>query len=140
VLITSLDHLLALRYRRSESFLHVERPSRIQSAVSDQQSTIPWIISAARMSVSEPVGRGPFQPRDRPELVVSVNTVKTHVKSIYRKLNLNKLPGAPNRPAVESALLILYPSFDRSISRRLTLGGFFIHPQAANHPIFTRFG
>jgi LuxR family maltose regulon positive regulatory protein len=52
---------------------------------------MPWIepLSEQEQRVLRLLSAGLTNPEIARELVVSLNTVKTHVKSIYRKLNVS---------------------------------------------------
>jgi LuxR family maltose regulon positive regulatory protein len=56
-----------------------------------QSGSLPFIepLSEQEQRVLRLIGEGLTNPEIARELVVSLNTVKTHVKSIYRKLNLS---------------------------------------------------
>lgn len=61
-----------------------------------QSGAIPFIepLSQQEQRVLRLIGAGLTNPEIAEELVISLNTVKTHVKSIYRKLNVSGRRGA----------------------------------------------
>jgi LuxR family maltose regulon positive regulatory protein len=61
-------------------------------------------LSRQEQRVLRLLAAGMSNPEIADELVVSVNTVKTHVKSIYRKLNVNSRRGV--RQAARSSGLM----------------------------------
>jgi LuxR family maltose regulon positive regulatory protein len=79
----------ALIYAQAQRTRHENATSSGSMAPIRQQMGILEPLSEQEQRVLRLIGEGLTNPEIAQELIVSLNTIKTHVKSIYRKLNLS---------------------------------------------------